>query len=610
LIFIENTIDFILYLAYNLISFANLMFKNLFQKYLPVFFLTVSFAFGQITKEKIDSINSLDYEYIVSNISETNQLFKKNVRNADSINYLYGKAKALSNLGLTNYFRGNYDESTSNYLEAMKYFERLKEYKLLAYAMGEFGYQMKLRNLSKAFQYMKQGIDLAVEHNYKNLLTGLYNNIGVLYEMNNRLDSANFYYQKSLGLAYELKDSLSIPYSLNRIAGVYLAKGDYNTALNYLSQSDEIRNKEKGKYGRAENLSFRADIFEKMGELDSAIVYNLKCLDLSKGLNYTKLTQYSYERLSVIYELKNDFKNALLFFKKSTAIQDSINATETNIRIADLELDYETVKKDKRLAENKLKIRKQTSLLILLSGLVFFSLLLSYFIYRYQKIKRARKETELELAAQIQKSEFVKKMSEEKLRISRELHDNIGAQLTFLISSLDNLSYVLKENNLIDKLKSISRFGRVALDELRTTIWAMKHEATGLKGLELKLNDLKRHITSANPEFLIEITNAVEKKIFLSSAQNLNLYRIAQEAIQNSLKYSGCKRIDILFQDTSDGFELIISDDGCGFNVEENKRDGGNGLKNMEFRCGKAGGSFSIESGNSGTKISCKIKTV
>ncbi|NOX19385.1 MAG: hypothetical protein GXO87_14040 [Chlorobi bacterium] len=586
------------------------MFKNLFQKYLPVFFLTVSFAFGQITKEKIDSINSLDYEYIVSNISETNQLFKKNVRNADSINYLYGKAKALSNLGLTNYFRGNYDESTSNYLEAMKYFERLKEYKLLAYAMGEFGYQMKLRNLSKAFQYMKQGIDLAVEHNYKNLLTGLYNNIGVLYEMNNRLDSANFYYQKSLGLAYELKDSLSIPYSLNRIAGVYLAKGDYNTALNYLSQSDEIRNKEKGKYGRAENLSFRADIFEKMGELDSAIVYNLKCLDLSKGLNYTKLTQYSYERLSVIYELKNDFKNALLFFKKSTAIQDSINATETNIRIADLELDYETVKKDKRLAENKLKIRKQTSLLILLSGLVFFSLLLSYFIYRYQKIKRARKETELELAAQIQKSEFVKKMSEEKLRISRELHDNIGAQLTFLISSLDNLSYVLKENNLIDKLKSISRFGRVALDELRTTIWAMKHEATGLKGLELKLNDLKRHITSANPEFLIEITNAVEKKIFLSSAQNLNLYRIAQEAIQNSLKYSGCKRIDILFQDTSDGFELIISDDGCGFNVEENKRDGGNGLKNMEFRCGKAGGSFSIESGNSGTKISCKIKTV
>ena len=76
------------------------------------------------------------------------------------------------------------------------------------------------------------------------------------------------------------------------------------------------------------------------------------------------------------------------------------------------------------------------------------------------------------------KIETQNKLQEQRLRISRDLHDNIGAQLTFIISSIDNLKFGFTDisEKLGSKLSNISSFTQQTIYELRDTIWAMNKE--------------------------------------------------------------------------------------------------------------------------------------
>ena len=82
-------------------------------------------------------------------------------------------------------------------------------------------------------------------------------------------------------------------------------------------------------------------------------------------------------------------------------------------------------------------------------------------------------------------------MQEQRLNISRDLHDNIGAQLTFIISSVDNIKYAFDITNekLDSKLNNISSFAKDTIVELRDTIWAMNSNEISFEDLEIRINN-------------------------------------------------------------------------------------------------------------------------
>ena len=563
---------------------------------------------AQTSKATIDSINSISYQYIVSNLQESIKIFTQNAADAKEISYKTGEAKSLANLGLAQYLKGRSEESTSNYLTAIKIYEELDDYRELAYLYGSFGYQMKRRDLKNAMQYMQKGIEIAEQHNFRELLTTNYDNYGVLHEMNNDLDSAYYYYKQALDFKYEANDSVGIPYSLNNIAGIYAMKGNYNEALGYLKESDKYRAKEKGDFGRAENLSLYGDIYRSMGDINSATDYYNRCLQLSHRLNYTYLVQYSYEQLAQLYESSGNNELALENYKKFYAYKDSIMSAETEVRITDLQLDYETEKKDREISEGKLQIEEKTNQLLLSAALILLLIMASVWIYKNQKTKRKRMRRELELNNQLKQAELEKTLADEKVRVSRELHDNIGSQLTFMISSLDNLTYTGPKGITTDKLNNLSTYGRNTLKELRNTIWAMNHEDADISEFILKLNDLKHQINENVKDLNLKIINEINKSINLRASQLLDLQRIIQEALQNVIKYANAKNVEIKFAETESGFSMNIKDDGRGFNAANT--ESGNGLNNMKYRCENVGGIFNIKSSAEGTEISCNINGI
>ncbi|MEI7581338.1 7TM-DISM domain-containing protein [Runella sp.] len=133
----------------------------------------------------------------------------------------------------------------------------------------------------------------------------------------------------------------------------------------------------------------------------------------------------------------------------------------------------------------------------------------------------------------------------EKERISRDLHDSVGSQLTIVTSSLDNAIYLAEKQKLgIDKIEKIYEYVREAIQSLRDSIWVTHQKRITFLDFETRLNTYLSKSFDGLLTFTAdfkEIQNTVE----LSSIQAINLFRVLQEAIQNTVKHASANAISI-----------------------------------------------------------------
>lgn len=556
-------------------------------------------------KNRVDSINATPYDFLVSNLYKSINMFTQNASEAENIGYSYGAGIAYSLLGKAYYLNGKYEQSTSNYLKAIQILERTNKLEALADTYGEFGYQLKRNDMQRANYFLRAGITISENNHLGFTLAKLYDNYGVIKEMENFLDSAMIYYNKALNIKEAKKDIIGIPYSLNKIAGIYLIKKNYSKAFEFLKKSDSFRWKEVGDFGKTENLIMYGDVYSQMGNLDSAISKYSAGLKLARkvGINYS--IRYCYEQLTGLYKQKKNYQKSFENLSQWMVYKDSVLNKEVRLNTAQLELAYETEKKDHDIALSKLELNQKKTQIYLLIAAISIVIIHSIFLYKNQKRKRERDKIEFELNSKLKEAELENKISNEKLRISRELHDNIGSQLTFMISSIDNYVYQEQNKTSSNKLSQISAFGRDTLKELRNAIWALKHGDSELQDLILRVNELTMMINDNNV-IKVSVINEISAAFKLSSIQMLDIYRIIQEALQNTIKYASAKEVKIIFCENKSGFDLSVIDDGVGFNINEAKIS--NGLENMKFRCEESNGKFEIYSSGKGTTIKCSFK--
>lgn len=339
------------------------------------------------TKVQIDSINALGNAYILSNIVDSKTLFKTNLLAAQKLKYATGEAAALSNLGLSLYLNGAYDESLSSFLKAIRIYEKLDMPSQLSALYGEMGYQMKRRDIEKSRFYMKKGISIAEAHKLSERLSGLYDNYGVVLQMSHVQDSALFFYNKALSIKKSLNDTHGIPFTLNHLASVYTEKKEFVKAKEYLQQSDRYRAKEIGGYGRIVNLLVWGDLFLAMGQLDSAATNFSKATTMPGAWEHPQMMSYSYRNMAKIYEQLKNYRQAYFNQINYTTFKDSVLNLKSNARIAKLEIEYETEKKDRQLAQNQLKIESRNQQLFFL--IIGIGLVLTFGIFWIIKNRRS-----------------------------------------------------------------------------------------------------------------------------------------------------------------------------------------------------------------------------
>ncbi|MFT3911972.1 MAG: two-component regulator propeller domain-containing protein [Ferruginibacter sp.] len=230
-------------------------------------------------------------------------------------------------------------------------------------------------------------------------------------------------------------------------------------------------------------------------------------------------------------------------------------------------------------------------LALIAAGLVF------YFISRSRYQKKLR---QLQLQRDVQK---------EKERLSRDLHDNLGSQLTWLsnnISQLENL--VEQQQSPQQKLSSLKEGAGELMQTLRETIWILNKDKISCAELCDKVVSFAvRHIESC-PGIKLEIEEDLSSEIILSSTQALQVFRICQEAINNSCKHAAATQLSIAVHANNERFTISIGDNGKGFELGSGERTDHYGLQNMKQRAEEANLIFTINSSISkGTVITLSV---
>ncbi|GAB4207049.1 MAG: hypothetical protein Fur0023_17520 [Bacteroidia bacterium] len=210
--------------------------------------------------------------------------------------------------------------------------------------------------------------------------------------------------------------------------------------------------------------------------------------------------------------------------------------------------------------------------------------------------------------------EMYKKVEQERIRISRDLHDNVGANLTFIKNNIEwllhNLNKIENDNSVLEKhLQQLSQHSVDVVMSLKDTIWALHTYNSTLTQVFDRIKAYCIYLkNNAQLSCQIKISEDIKNDRTLISPLPINIFRIFQEAIHNSIKHSRASVIEIkLIEISTDKHQIQIVDDGVGFKVEEINPHT-HGIKNMLQRSKESGFEISIESSmNEGTSITITI---
>lgn len=484
------------------------------------------------------------------------------------------QAIIYNNMGLVNKSLGVNEKAKSYHQKAIEAYEKLKHKKGLSEAYNNLAIVfVEEDNLEQALAYFKKSLFFEIQLNDKRGVAESLNNVGGVYYYLEQIDSAIVYFNKALKTEYSIKNFAGLASSYNNIGDVHLYKEDYNLAKKCFDSAFYYANKSKSAF------------------------------DIENTLNYYAL----------FYEAKKDYKNASVYYKKKSVFHDSIQKLSNVKQVQELETKYQTAKKDSEIAKNRadlaekeLKLKKKNTMIFGSLGFAFVMGLLGYLLYKQQKIKNNQLIKEAELKEALLKIETQNKLQEQRLQISRDLHDNIGSQLTFIISSIDNLKYFdIAREKLVSKFDNISGFTKNTITELRDTIWAMNKNAISIEDLQIRITNFidQAKLATHGISFDFSIEKNVNVSHEFSSIEGMNIYRIIQEAVNNAIKYANTSQIKIQLQQESDKMIFTISDNGIGFSAADIEL--GNGLNNMKKRALELKADLKIEAEKGkGTRVS------
>ncbi|HYD92203.1 MAG TPA: sensor histidine kinase, partial [Flavobacterium sp.] len=431
-------------------------------------------------------------------------------------------------------------------------------------------------------------------------------------------DKAIAIYNNTIVVKQNSKDDKGVGIIRNNLAELYLIKKDYKKALENINKAIRIREKIDDKYGLSVSYAILSDIYFQQKKYPKAEEYAQKAVDLAQKIGAKKEHSDALKMLSRAQSANNDITNAYQNYVNAVKIEDSLLNRENFARMAELETKYETEKKEReilqqrtKIAEKQLRIEQQNLIIFAMISIAVIAILIGFVVYNRQKLKTIRLEKEAELKEALRFIETQNKLQEQRLQISRDLHDNIGSQLTFIISSLDNLKYGfdIANDGLKEKLLGIRNFTKDTITELRDTIWAMNKEEITLQDLSTRISNFIENAKAASKgiRFEFDIDSSIPENISFSSLKGINLYRIIQESVNNALKHAQATKIAVSITATGKGYTIKIEDNGNGFNTEDAGL--GNGLNNIKKRVAESGGELAvITAPGKGTAIVIHIK--
>lgn len=488
-----------------------------------------------------------------------------------------GIAKALS--VEANYQRrlGDYSGAIETSLKAIHIYDSLQLWPELVKAktlLSDIYKEMGGEKGTSAFQ--EQALTLAREAEKlaerENDMPGLINSLNmqgiILRDMSetiNRpdlMDTAFQLYSRGISIIEKTgKGSENLGKLYNNISQVYNEHlKDYKKALEYQMKAIEFNTSRKNKISLTYNYNTTAEIYKNMGNTQMAEQYAHAMLELCRELKSPFRMVNAYAVLHDIHKLENRYDSALYYFKERVNLSDSLNNITKSSQIANVQVKYETGKKEEEINHlNGLNREKNQRMVVL--GVASFVLLLLLAVVWNQKRKSQ------------QQKQKISEQSDKLQWMMKELHHRVKNNLQIVSSLLNLQSYRLKDEESQSAIRE---------SQLRVQAMSLMHqrlyqvEDVSLVNFKLYLTDLAETLMKAygyhSDSFDLQIH--IEKEMMdVDTVMPLGL--LVNEIITNSFKYAykevARPSLHITLNDQGKQLNLEIRDNGPGIPEQQTK---------------------------------------
>ncbi len=466
--------------------------------------------------------------------------------------------------------------------------------------------------------YLDEFINYAKSKNEPLLLARAYSKIAGLHWGKEDYIEAKRYYKKSLTQLKIINDTLRINSIKMNIGSVNISSKDGDSALYYYKQTLPYFLKIENTNLIANNYNNQARAYEILKDTITAINYYQKALDLDLKEYDKKTTVIILGNLIRCYKTIDDFKNAFKYADELILLNENIDDSEQNQALIDAEKKYRASEKEKENILLQSEIEKEQryqrylwvgGIIILLVGSVFGFLI-------YNNIKRKQLIAEQEREIEIRKSEKVLKEQElttinamiagqekERQRIASDLHDSVGATLSAVRLQFEHLHK--QKDSPINKEELFANTSKL-LEEAYNKVRSMAHiKNSGVlakKGLLIAVEKLAKSASGTNQLQISVQDYGLEGR--LANSIEITIFRIIQELVTNIIKHSKATEATISITQYKDSINIIVEDDGQGFDFRKTHNKDGMGLSSIEKRVEHLEGNMEVDSSpGNGTSI-------
>lgn len=600
--------------------------------------------------------NDLTWYYRFVSTDKAKLYGQKAIDLSKKLNFKKGEAQAYNDLGILFADEKKYNEALNYYNKALEIRKKLNDKKGIAACFNKMGIVEQERgNFKTALDFQLKSLKAFEELKNDNYIATSLNNIGVLLFDNMMYDESIKYHLKALDLRKSIGDTLSIGSSFSNIGNVYLKKQDLKSALTYYKLSIDLLEAINEKNYITAAYNNISSVYTNMNRIDSAIYYAEKGYALRKKINDKKGIASSasnlgnlysitgkeslamkmleeakkialeinikpelesiYKNLWRLYEKQGNYKTALIYASLHNELKDSILNESNNKAIAEMKEKYESEKKEieNKILEsknkyNELELNKKNQLIFYVVVILILVMAAAIISFAFLRLKSEKVKNELLLKAEQERFKAtILGQEKERKRIAEELHDGVGQMLSAVKMNVASLD--ISDEEQIEHFKSILNMIDSSCNEVRNISHAMMPGALLKLGLYSAIKDICENLSLKNKLKINFESNG--SNLRLDESIEINLFRIVQELLQNTMKYAKADEINLKLLIDKNNLNFTYSDNGIGFDSDKIKHSPGIGWSNILSRITLLNANYTIYSEpNKGMNFQMKMEKI
>ncbi|MGV3587278.1 MAG: tetratricopeptide repeat-containing sensor histidine kinase [Adhaeribacter sp.] len=589
---------------------------------------------SNLVKQLLDSgyvLESINPKAALKVYAEANQVSKK-------INYVLGQAKALHYSGIVYSDRSEYQPALLRYQEALQLYQKINYQRGIGACYTNMGnlyrYQSKL---DSSLTYYQFAINFFKQSAQLDALSMAYGNAGGIFQQMQQYERAYNYFTQSVEAAAHVNDSLalcralinqgtvlndlkqfqkSISINTQALKIAELIQDDYGLQLVYINFADHYkREKQFAKaivfglkglhyalklatpYDVADIKKRIGDLYLETGNYAKAKTFYLEAIEQSEKIKSTDISASIYTSLHKLYAATGDYKPAYKYQSLAQQYQDSILGEKQVKIINELEVKYQSVQKDKELAQKQLQLQKSRQYIIYSIGAFLIALLVATLLYLYFNYKRKIYDKQLKAIQQEKEIQVLQALMQgeekERTRIARDLHDEVAGMLAAAKMHMNSLVLQAQEiiqhkgyHQVVDLLDEASVSVRKTAHNLMPEV-LMQH------GLDKALRRFCTNIS--NDKLLVVQYDSWGEINRFSASFELSVYRIVQELLNNTIKHAKATEAIVQLSLQNSTLSITIEDNGVGLKSYNLSGDG-MGMNSLRSRVNALKGNMDVTS--------------